>query len=375
MRSSLKRSLVILALTALCAMSASAQASLAGKVVEVIDGRTLVVETSAGKITAQLQFIEVPEPEQSLRNEVKEHLSKLAAGKSVEFKPVRIVGGKTIGRMTMDGVDLSIQMIRDGAAWHEPVSISGQAGAEASDYEENQRQAKAEKRGVWSVAGLKSPWQVRAEKQQQLRQVDAARRIARPTLVGVSEFQSDIRNPTARRAGSIGITSRTEMNTWVSVFANAKKESYGIQTFADPQQRFSAVYTSAILIDFSSSTSPSKERLECRPMLISVRRYNGSQEKVYLIGFGAISEDYRFSKARSRLTLLVDGRVLSLGAPRGYRGKGSIGAQEIMFYRVGWATLKKIGAANKVEVRIDKLSASLRDESRDLFKQLATATQ
>jgi endonuclease YncB( thermonuclease family) len=318
-------------LVAVCAAAASAQASLAGKVVEVVDGRTLIVETGAGMITAQLQYIETPEPEQPMRREVTAHLSKLAVGRDVEFKPLRIFSGKTIGKMSVDGIDLSLQMLRDGAAWHEPLTISGQAATDASAYDETQQLAKTEKRGVWSVTGLKAPWQVRAEKDQQLRQIETARRITHPTLVGVSEYQSDIRNPGARRAGTIGISSRAEMNTWVSVFANAKKESYGLQTYSDPQQRFSAIYTSAILIDFASGVG--KERLECRPMVISVKLYNGAHQNVFLIGFGAISEDYRFSKARSRLTALLDGKVLSLGAPRGWRGKGSIGAQEIMFYR------------------------------------------
>lgn len=368
-----KSILIALLITLGSAAAAFAQASLGGKVVDVVDGRTLIVETGAGMVTAQLQYIETPEPGQPMREVVKDHLSKLSVGRQVEFKPLRIFSGKTIGRVTMDGVDLSLQMIRDGAAWHEPVGISGQAGPDASVYAENQRLAEGEKRGVWSVPNLKAPWQVRAERERQLRQIEDARRIAHPTLVGVSEFQSDIRNPAARHTGSIGITRRGELNTWVSVFANARKESYGLQTYNDPQQRFSAVYTSAILIDFPSAAG--KERLECRPMLISVKLPNGANDGVFLIGFRAISEDYRFSKSRSRLTVLLDGRALALGTPRGWRGKGSVGAEEIMFYRIGWATLKKIGAANKVELRIDKLTAAISNESRELFKQLATATE
>ncbi|MEP6703872.1 MAG: hypothetical protein ABJB34_03620 [Acidobacteriota bacterium] len=44
-----------------------------------------------------------------------------------------------------------------------------------------------------------------------------------------------------------------------------------------------------------------------------------------------------------------------------------------MFYKVSWATLKKIGAGKNVEIRIDSLTAP--NESRELFKQLAAATR
>ena len=162
------------------------------------------------------------------------------------------------------------------------------------------------------------------------------------------------------------------MDAWVDVFSGAGRETYGIKTYSDPDGRYSAVYTSAALIDFVSPSG--KERLECRTLLISPTLYNGGHSKVYLIGFHAISEDYRFSRARSRLTVLVDNKAIALGTPVGLRGKGSIGAQELMFYKVTWATLRTIGNAKKVEFRIDKLAGPLSDDSHELIKQLATAT-
>jgi len=191
-------------------------------------------------------------------------------------------------------------------------------------------------------------------------------------MVGVSEFQSDIRRPSGNYAPGVGLSARNKMNAWVSVFARAGKESYGLQTYSDPQKRFSAVYTSAALIDFDSAAG--KERLECRAMLISVNLTNGGHQNIYLIGFQGISEDYRFSRARSRLTIYADKQAIALGSPVGFRRQGSLGAQELMFYKVNWATLKKIGAAKNVEIRIDKLNAPLSNESRELFKQLAEAT-
>ena len=39
------------------------QSTLAGRVVKVLDGKTVVIEISSGKLTAELQYIEVPEPD------------------------------------------------------------------------------------------------------------------------------------------------------------------------------------------------------------------------------------------------------------------------------------------------------------------------
>lgn len=89
------------------------QARFAGKVVDVLDGRTLIVETSAGRITTQLQYIETPEPEQPLHKTVRDHLANLALGKVVEFRPLRLQNKITVGRVEIGGIDLGLQLIRN----------------------------------------------------------------------------------------------------------------------------------------------------------------------------------------------------------------------------------------------------------------------
>ncbi|MEO8041158.1 MAG: thermonuclease family protein [Acidobacteriota bacterium] len=359
----------------ICAISIGAQASLTGTVAEVLDGRTIVLETSAGRVAAQLQYVEVPEQGQPLFSSTKAHLANLARGKVVELKTQRIVSGKAIGWVTIDGVDLSLQMIRDGAAWHEPKDTSGQSQDEAAEYEANEALAKREKRGVWSGAAIKTPWQVRAEKTRTQTALEIAHRISHPTPVGVGEFHSDTRRPSGQYAPAKGasvVSQRTQMDAWVNVFAQSSKEPYGLLTYSDPNGRFTGVYTSASLIDF---TSPSgKEKLECRTMLVAPTRNMGPRGKSYLIGFRAISSAYRFSKGKSKLTVLADKQPMSLGVPFGYQSRGLIGAEEVMYYRVTWTQLRKIGNAKRVEFRIDTLTGPLSDDSRELIKQLVEAT-
>ena len=147
-----------------------------GKVVEIIDGKTAVVETPAsGKITVVLQFIETPEVEQPLYEIVRQHLADLILGKTVELMPRRILNTATIGQVFLNGVDISQQMIRDGAAWYALPEKSAQDAKDSEDYLATEAQAKTEKRGVWSIENLKTAWEFRAEKEEIKRREEKAK--------------------------------------------------------------------------------------------------------------------------------------------------------------------------------------------------------
>lgn len=144
------------------AASAAAQFAIPGEVVDVIDGKTVLVAIPGGKVKVELQFIDVPEPGQQLHDTVKEHLRTLLLGKSVEYRPRTITKDRAIGRLIVKKVDVSQQMLRDGAAWHLPLEGSGQDKSEFDVYASNEAVAKNEKIGVWSIPGLKPAWEVRA---------------------------------------------------------------------------------------------------------------------------------------------------------------------------------------------------------------------
>lgn len=363
-------SILLLTITFLIASAAVAQNGVTGKVVDVLDGKTLVMQTSAGRVTIELQYLEVPEQGQPFYSIAKDHLSKLAVGKFVEHKTHRLIRGISIGRtVSFDGVDLSLQMIRDGAAWHQPRNTSEQSAAEGSEYSAIQDLARNEKRGIWSMPGLKTPWEVRAENEKIARAHEAARRLAHPTPVGVGEFHSDTRRPSGRFTPTSTGSTRFRMDNWVNVFAGAGREPRGLLTYSDPNGKYANVYTSAVLMDFASPGG--KERLECRAIM---SQSTASRARAFLIGFRAIASDYRFSKGRTRLAIVVDGVRMNLGAPFGWRSNSLVGAEEVMYFRLSWSQLKKIGSAKKVEFYIDRLVAPLSEDGRSLFKDLATAT-
>ena len=149
---------------ALSAYTSAAQMNTSGRVVEVIDAKNVTVIVAAGRLNVELQFIEVPEPEQQLHGVVKAHLENLLRDKAVQLRAIGFQPGKTHAQLFLNGVDVACQMLRDGAAWHIPREVSGQDANEYAAYAEYERAAKKEKRGVWSIPGLEPAWLFRSQK-------------------------------------------------------------------------------------------------------------------------------------------------------------------------------------------------------------------
>ena len=348
-----------------------------GTVSEVIDGKTIVIDTDGRKLTVQLQYIATPADGQPLHSVVRDHLSAITLGKSVEFKLNQFGGKISVGKVTIGGVDISMQLIRNGAAWHEPPNISGQPASEAAEYDNNLQQAKQEKRGVWSIAGMKTPWEIQAEVDEENRKKEAARRQSRPTVVGVSQFQTanrtDLPNegPRPKSGNPNAITNGRD--AWVSVASGGDKEAPGLKTYKDPSGRYDTLYTSASFVDLAQNGKTQK--LECRGMYVTYKQVNGMTSSMYVLGFRAISEDYKFSKQRSRLTVVVDNQAIPLALTRGLLGQTVVGAVEIMYYEMSKATLRKIAKARTIEFRIDGAKAAVSDDLKSLLKELSDVTE
>ena len=131
--------------------SAAAQLTIPGEVVDVIDGKTVLVAIPGSKVKVELQYIDVPEQGQQLSDTVTAHLRSLVIGKSVEYRPQVLLKDRAIGRLTIKNIDISQQMLRDGAAWHKPIDSSGQERAEFDIYASTEAAAKQERIGVWSI--------------------------------------------------------------------------------------------------------------------------------------------------------------------------------------------------------------------------------
>ncbi|MBK9154510.1 MAG: thermonuclease family protein [Chloracidobacterium sp.] len=169
---SVLRSSFLIAIVLLVTIPFSAQTRMSGTAVRALDGRTLAVESGGRTVTVEIQFIEVPGSEQALHQTVREHLAKLAVGRTVEMVLRGFSNGRSIGRVSVDGKDIAIQMLRDGAAWHLDPEKTGQDAADAGACAYHQNQARLEGRGVWGVAGLRSPSELQTERSKELKSAE-----------------------------------------------------------------------------------------------------------------------------------------------------------------------------------------------------------
>ena len=90
-----------------------------GKVVGVYDGDTITLLTGGRvEVKIRLEGIDAPEANQAFGAKSKAALSKLVFGKSVTVHPK---GNdryrRTLGRVEVAGVDVNLQMVKDGMAW------------------------------------------------------------------------------------------------------------------------------------------------------------------------------------------------------------------------------------------------------------------
>ncbi|MEP6924043.1 MAG: thermonuclease family protein [Pyrinomonadaceae bacterium] len=149
------------------ASNIAAQRTVYGHLYHVIDGKTVVLETeSHNYLTVKLQFIEVPASSEPMANVVTDHLTQLLTGKSLLFQVRRMSEFSMMnGILAANGVDISQQMLRDGAAWYSLPEKDNQNAGEREIYLKIEATAKNEKRGIWGIKDLKPYWEVNLDKQ------------------------------------------------------------------------------------------------------------------------------------------------------------------------------------------------------------------
>lgn len=361
--------LILLALT--LTQNVFSQRKLGGKAVEVIDGKTFVIETpDRGRITIVLQFIEIPDPEQPLYQTVKEHLEKLVLDKTIEFLPKGLTRQTTIAQAFLNNTDISLQMLRDGAAWYSLPEMKSQDAQEREIYLLTEGQAKIEKRGVWSIENLKPAWEFRAEKEEIKKQQERAKiDEVKPQTEQVAQTNQITRRPTQTRQGGYGLGLDMWSNVNNSASSKQSPINGGLLTGTSPNYGISYVMTSGNFVNLTSGTT--RQKMESR----SIYLYKTTEtNSVYIIGFLSQSEKYSFADSNS-LTITADGKKFSLGkAYRFYREIPSA-VQELLLYQIDAAALSKIAQAKNLQMTLGKFSGSIGNDYQELIKNLLTVTK
>ena len=140
--------------------------TLQGRVVGVSDGDTVTVldvDNKPHKI--RLSGIDAPEKEQAYGQKSKESLSELVFGKSVDVewrKQDRY--GRTVGKIMLGGVDICLEQVKRGMAWHYKQYQQEQTAQDRLNYAESETLARSMGTGLWQDASPVEPSAFRHKK-------------------------------------------------------------------------------------------------------------------------------------------------------------------------------------------------------------------
>lgn len=143
----------------------SSAADQVGRIVGVVDGDTVDFLT-AGNVLVRIRLsgIDAPEMKQAFGSEAKRVLGQLA------FRyPASVSGGKRdrngrlVGKITVHGLDVNLQMVRLGYAWHFKKYEKEQPPEDRVLYAQAEVAARARRAGLWVEKNPLAPWDFRAE--------------------------------------------------------------------------------------------------------------------------------------------------------------------------------------------------------------------
>ena len=152
---------IALALLVLFASGAAAfAAELNGRIVGVRDGDTVDLLTAADvQVRVRLAGIDAPEMGQAFGNAAKQALAKLANHREARVLwSKRDSYGRILGKLLVEGVDVNLQMIQRGLAWHYTAYAADQSAADRNRYATAEAAARARGLGLWRDGTAIPPW-------------------------------------------------------------------------------------------------------------------------------------------------------------------------------------------------------------------------
>ena len=150
-----------LAALSLAAFHAAYAETLAGNVVSVIDGDTLVVQDAAKKRhVVRLAEIDAPEPKQAFYRESARSLASLCHRKSAQVEwSERDSRRRIVGYVSCAGRDANGEQLRRGMAWGSPKGTRP-----TSALYELEAYARLRRIGLWKDADAVPPWEFAGRK-------------------------------------------------------------------------------------------------------------------------------------------------------------------------------------------------------------------
>ena len=131
-------------------------ATLEGEVTRVADGDTIRVTDGERRYQVRLERIDAPESRQDYGYEATVYLDKRIGGKTVKVEwQKKDPYGRILGIVYLDGVDINLEMVATGNAWHYAYFDN------TPEYAEAEKSARAARLGLWSGDSPISPYDFR----------------------------------------------------------------------------------------------------------------------------------------------------------------------------------------------------------------------
>ena len=134
--------------------------TLIGKVVKVSDGDTItILDNSNQQHKIRFSGIDAPEKSQAFGQRSKQSLANLIAGKTVKVDwNKRDRYRRIIGKVLLAGIDINLQQIKNGLAWHYKAYEREQDVEDRSIYAHYEYVAQEARKGLWSDDSPIAPW-------------------------------------------------------------------------------------------------------------------------------------------------------------------------------------------------------------------------
>lgn len=144
---------------------------LTGRVVRVADGDTVtILDSNNTQHRIRLQGIDAPESHQAFGTQSKQSLSQMIFDKDVTVEYDKTDRyGRLVGKIILNGLDIDLEQVKAGMAWHYKDYEDEQTPADRELYARAEDEARSARRGLWVDANPIEPSEYRRDERERKR--------------------------------------------------------------------------------------------------------------------------------------------------------------------------------------------------------------
>jgi endonuclease YncB( thermonuclease family) len=161
-RKDFNRGPALIAISLMLLTTATNAGTLTGLVVGITDGDTLTLLVDRQQFKIRVASIDAPERHQAWGDKSKLNISRLSFNQpAVADCPKVDRWGRQICKVTVNGVDIGLEQIKDGVAWWYRKYAKEQSTEDRSVYENAELMAQLRRLGLWGDTNPTPPWDFR----------------------------------------------------------------------------------------------------------------------------------------------------------------------------------------------------------------------